>query len=119
MMRLADVTRMGPALAQMRGMLGMSRREAARQIADMTGRSETSVNAQLYSWECEPGTRYHRQPDLASLVPYLLVLGLDVCLDFTIEKDGVDEEAARGHLGQDPERECSPGGVDEGAPAGG
>lgn len=89
MMRLADVTRMGPALAQMRGMLGMSRREAARQIAAMTGRSETSVNAQLYSWECEPGSRYHRQPDLASLVPYLLVLGLDVCLDFKIEESGV------------------------------
>jgi hypothetical protein len=119
MMRLADVTRMGPALAQMRGMLGMSRREAARQIAAMTGRSETSVNAQLYSWECEPGSRYHRQPDLASLVPYLLVLGLDVCLDFKIEKDGADEEAEGDDLGPHPGGEDPAGRDDPGPPAGG
>lgn len=80
MIRLPDATRIGPALAEIRGMLGISRRAAARQIAEMTGRNETSVNAQLYSWEVEPGTRYHRQPDLASLVPYLDVIEFDLAL---------------------------------------
>lgn len=85
--RLTDPTLLGPALADIRRMLGISRRSAARQIAAMTRRSETSVNAQLYSWEVEPGTRYHRKPDLVSLVPYLKVLGIDICLDFMIENE--------------------------------
>lgn len=85
MIRVPDPTRLGPALADVRQILGMSRREAARRIAEKTGRSETSVNAQLYSWECEPGSRYHRQPDLASLVPYLQILGIRLGIDFQEE----------------------------------
>lgn len=87
MIRLPDPTAIGKALADIRTMQGMSRREAARQIAAKTGRTETSVNAQIYSWESEPGTRYHRQPDLASLVPYFEVLGIDLLLDFKIENE--------------------------------
>jgi hypothetical protein len=87
MIPLHDPTRLGPALADIRQMLGISRRGAARRIAAMTGRSETSVNAQLYSWECEPGSRYHRQPDLASLVPYMQVLGIFLGAHFKEEPE--------------------------------
>jgi hypothetical protein len=99
MIPVPDATRLGRSLADVRQMLGMSRREAARRIAEMTGRSETSVNAQLYSWECEPGTRYHRQPDLASLVPYMVVLGIRLGIDF---EEDEDEEAQREDQRPDP-----------------
>lgn len=81
MIRLTDPAHLGPELADLRKMLGMSRRQCAREIAKLTGRSEDSINAQLWTWD--KGTR---RPELPSLVPYLKVLGVNLMLDFEEEK---------------------------------
>jgi hypothetical protein len=75
--RLTDPTRIGPALAELRDLLGISRREVARQMATATGRSETSLNAQIWTWDVS-----RAKPDLVSLIPYLQVLGVELLLDF-------------------------------------
>lgn len=82
MIRLKDPTGIGPALAEVRGMLGMSRRQCARLIAAAADRSETSVNAQLWTWDTG-----RTIPDTQTLVTYLDVLGLDMLLDFKIENE--------------------------------
>lgn len=56
-------------------MLAIPRRQAARQIAEAVGRSETSVNSQLWGWE-----NGQHQPDLGSIVPVLDVLEYDLAL---------------------------------------
>jgi hypothetical protein len=73
--RLTDPTRIGPALAEVRELQMTTRRQIARQLAEVTGRSETSLNAQLWTWDV--GTR---KPDLASLGTYLAALGYDLAL---------------------------------------
>src|SRR4051812_47857142 len=73
--RVSDPAKIGQALGQVRGMLGIPRRRAARQIAEAVGRSETSVNSQLWGWE-----NGQHQPDLASIVPILDVLEYDLAL---------------------------------------
>jgi len=80
MIRLTDLGRIGPALFEVREMLGISRREAARRIAEATGRSETSGNAQVWEWD-----RAKRRPDLYSMRFLLDVLGMDLAL---VEKQG-------------------------------
>jgi hypothetical protein len=53
----------------------MSRRQLARLLAERTGRSETSLNAQLWQWD----NAFHA-PDLAMLPNVLDLLGLDLAL---------------------------------------
>lgn len=84
LIRLTDPTRIGQELAQFRQMIGMSRRQCAREIAHRTGRTETSVNAQLWTWDV--GTR---RPELTSLVVYLQVLGVNLMLDFEPEEEEI------------------------------
>ena len=73
--RLTDPARIGPALAEVRALLGMPRRQLARLLAERTGRSATSLNAQLWQWD----NAFHA-PDLASLPNVLDVLGYDLAL---------------------------------------
>jgi transcriptional regulator with XRE-family HTH domain len=80
MIRLTDLGKIGPALFEIREMLGISRREAARRIAEITGRTETSVNAQIWEWD-----RDKRRPDLKSMRFLLDVLDMDLAL---VEKQG-------------------------------
>lgn len=88
-MRLTDPTRIGAALADVRTMLGITRRQVARAIAEKTGRTETSVNAQLWTWEVPPGeSSLGRRPDLASLAPYLDVIEFDLALVPRLENPG-------------------------------
>jgi hypothetical protein len=75
MIRLTDPTRIGPALGNIREMLGIGRRELARAIAAKTGRSATSVNAQLWQWD-----KGRHAPDLSSLALQLDILGYDLAL---------------------------------------
>lgn len=75
MIRLPDPTRIGPALAEIRGLQMVTRRQLAREISRITGRSETSVNAQLWTWDV--GTR---RPELTSLAVLLPALGYDLAL---------------------------------------
>lgn len=75
MIRLADPTRIGPALAEVRQLLGIGRRQMARALATKTGRSETSINAQLWGWD----NGVHA-PDLASVPLILEYLGYDLAL---------------------------------------
>jgi len=85
MFRLTDPGRIGQALCEIREMMGIPRREVARQIAEKTGRTETSCNAQVWEWD-----RGKRRPDLASLPLLLDVLGQELAL-----VDKVDPGAPR------------------------
>lgn len=73
--RIANPTKIGPALGDLRAINGFSRRRLARLIAAQTGRSETSVNSQLWGWDNEI-----HQPDLASIPIVLDALGYDLAL---------------------------------------
>lgn len=75
MIRIDDPANLGPAIEDIRAVLGISRRDLARQIAERTGRAPDTVNAQLWSWE-----RQHRVPDLRSLGPALEALGYHLAL---------------------------------------
>jgi len=75
MIRLTDLGNIGPALYEIREMLGISRREAARRIAEITDRTVTSVNAQVWEWD-----RNKRRPDLYSMRHLLDVLDMDLAL---------------------------------------
>lgn len=85
MIRLSDPTRIGQALASVREMLGLSRRGVARSIAEETGRSETSVNSQIWTWDMGDQSKHGCAPDLASLGPYLRALDLDLAVVPKIE----------------------------------
>jgi hypothetical protein len=73
--RLTDPTRIGPALGDIRVMLGIPRRALARTLANATCRNVSSLNAQLWQWD-----KGHHMPDLASLPAYLDALGYDLAL---------------------------------------
>jgi len=73
--RVANPGEIGQALGQVRKMLGISRRQAARQIAAAVGRSETSVNSQLWGWD-----HGKHQPDLTSIPVLLDVIDFDLAL---------------------------------------
>lgn len=75
MIRLTDPTAIGPALGEIRGLHGTTRRQLARAIAARTGRSQTSVNAQLWTWDSG-----RTAPDLASVAVVLDELGYDLAL---------------------------------------
>lgn len=80
MFRLTDPGKIGQSLYEIRLLMGIPRREVARQIAEKTGRTETSCNAQVWEWD-----NGRRRPDLASL-PFLLdALGKDLAL---VDKPG-------------------------------
>lgn len=75
MIALGDPSELGQALKDIRVMQGLTRREVARQIAELTGRSEMSVNSQLWTWDTGACT-----PEMKSLGPYLQVLGVKLGL---------------------------------------
>jgi hypothetical protein len=77
-----DATKVGVALGQVREMLGLPRRALAKRIAEATGRTETSVNAQLWTWDTGKVT-----PDTPSLAACLDALGLTLALSFKIENE--------------------------------
>lgn len=81
MLRLTDPTRIGPALGEIRDLLGIGRRETARRMAAITGRSITSLNAQLWTWDVgSDGDKNGRRPTLEKIGPYLDALGFDLAL---------------------------------------
>jgi transcriptional regulator with XRE-family HTH domain len=75
MIRVADPAALGPALAEVRKLLGYSRIDIARRIAKATGRAEKNVNVQLWTWES--GTH---NINTTSLPDWLEALGLDLAL---------------------------------------
>lgn len=75
MIRITDPAKIGPALAQIRNLLGISRYELARQMAAITGRSHQATVNQLLEWD--NGTNI---PNARSLGPILDVLGYDLAL---------------------------------------
>jgi len=83
MIRVSDPKRLGRSLAEVRALLGMSRHGCAREIAALTGRTETSVHAQLWTWDVG-----RIEPSLSSLSAYLKVLGVRLVLDFEEEGSG-------------------------------
>lgn len=75
MIRVADPAKLGPALAQIRNLLGIPRHRLAVQIAAATGRSVQGVTNQLLEWD--NGTN---SPNVRSLGPVLNALGYDLAL---------------------------------------
>jgi hypothetical protein len=75
MIRVADPAKLGPALAQIRNLLGIPRHRLAVQIAAVTGRSVQGVTNQLLEWD--NGTN---GPNVRSLGPVLDALGYDLAL---------------------------------------
>jgi transcriptional regulator with XRE-family HTH domain len=75
MIHVADPAKLGPALAQIRNLLGISRYALAREIAATTGRSTQSCVNQLAEWDNGTAT-----PNARSLAPVLNALGYDLAL---------------------------------------
>jgi hypothetical protein len=73
--RIPDAARIGPALAEIRNLLGYSRTELAQLIADATGRDPHSVRNQLGEWD-----RLENCPTVRTLGPALDALGYDLAL---------------------------------------
>ncbi|XVU25786.1 hypothetical protein ACQPZJ_01640 [Actinoplanes sp. CA-054009] len=74
---ITDAAQLGPALGDIRKLLGLTRRELVRRIVAATGRTETSVNAQLVGWDSGKFS-----PNPASLPPALKALGLRLAVVF-------------------------------------
>jgi hypothetical protein len=79
--RITDPARVGAALADLRTKLGITRRQLARDLAARTGRSFSSWNSQLWSWEVV------RSPNPASVAPVLAELGWQLAL-VPLDHDG-------------------------------
>lgn len=75
MIRVADPAKLGPALKQIRDLLGISRYALARQIAEAKGRSLQGVVNQLGEWDHGISS-----PNVRSLGPVLDALGYDLAL---------------------------------------
>lgn len=108
MIRIVDPTRLGQALGQVRELAGISRRACARTLAEITGRTETSVNSQLWTWDTGGN-----QPDLKSLGPYLKAIGVALALDF-VESPCDEKMATAVHMARrelDQDHPWIPGGV--------
>jgi transcriptional regulator with XRE-family HTH domain len=75
MIRITDPGKLGPALCQVRQLLGLSRYELARQISARTGRSHIGIVNQIQQWDS--GTH---APVASSLGPVLDALGYDLAL---------------------------------------
>jgi hypothetical protein len=75
MIRIADPAKLGPALAQIRNLLGYSRHDLGRAVESATGRPMISVVHQVQQWD----TGRHA-PTVSSLGPVLDALGYDLAL---------------------------------------
>jgi len=75
MIRVSDPVRLGPALGEIRELLGISRRALARQIAEATGGDMRGIENQLLAWD-----RGLKSPTARSLGPALVALGYDLAL---------------------------------------
>lgn len=75
MIRIDDATRIGPALAQIRNLLGYSRQELAVHIAETTGRNPKSIANQIAEWD-----RLENSPTVSKLGPLLDALGYQLAL---------------------------------------
>jgi hypothetical protein len=75
MIRIADPTKIGPALAQIRELLGYTRVTLAQEIAAATGRNAKSITNQLGEWD-----RLENCPTVRTLGPALDALGYDLAL---------------------------------------
>lgn len=75
MIRISDPARLGQLLGTLRITDGHTRRGLARDIAALSGRTENTVNAQLWEWD-----NGHTRPDPGSLGHYLAALGYDLAL---------------------------------------
>jgi hypothetical protein len=75
MIRIADPARIGPALGEIRTMLGLGRVDLARLIAADTGRDVKSITNQLGEWD-----RLENCPTVRTLGPALHALGYDLAL---------------------------------------
>jgi hypothetical protein len=73
--RVSDPAKLGPALAQIRNLLGIPRHALAVQIAQAKGRSVQGVTNQLLEWDNGTNT-----PNARSLGPVLDALGYDLAL---------------------------------------
>ncbi|MEU8821819.1 hypothetical protein [Actinoplanes sp. NPDC048796] len=65
----------GPALGEIREILGFSRHELSRRIAATTGRKPNTAYVQLWNWESG-----RHAPDVASVALVLKELGLGLAL---------------------------------------
>jgi hypothetical protein len=70
MIRLDNPAEIGPAIEELRTLLGVSRRGLARAVAHATSRDVDSINSQLWAWE-----RKRRSPHPESLAAVLSELG--------------------------------------------
>lgn len=75
MIRIADPSKLGLALRDIRTLLGYNRRELARTIAEATGRHEGGVYRQIQEWDVG-----HHSPTSRALGPVLDALGYDLAL---------------------------------------
>jgi transcriptional regulator with XRE-family HTH domain len=75
MIRIDDATCIGPALAQVRNLLGYSRQDLAAEIAEATGRNPKSIANQLAEWD-----RLENSPTVRTLGPLLDALGYQLAL---------------------------------------
>jgi hypothetical protein len=75
LIRIEDPSQLGPALGEIRKMLGISRLAFAREIAEATGRSVAGVVNQLQAWD--DGTN---SPTARAIGPVLDALGYDLVL---------------------------------------
>lgn len=75
MIRISDPARLGQILGTLRVTNGWTRRGLAREIAALSGRTENTVNQQLWEWD-----NGHTRPDPGSLRFYLAALGYDLAL---------------------------------------
>ena len=75
LIRIDDATRLGPALGDIRTMLGYSRHALAHEIAAATGRDTKSISNQLIEWE-----NAQNSPTVRKLGPLLDALGYQLAL---------------------------------------
>lgn len=110
MLVVPDPTQLGQCLAQVRDLLGMTRLDAAKKMAEISGRDVKSCFSQIWTWDVGQGV-----PKLPALAPYMQAMGVRLAIDL----GGDDEKAERSDLGPDQGREDPARGVGEPSPAGG
>jgi transcriptional regulator with XRE-family HTH domain len=83
--RLAVGVQLGPAIAQLRAMNGLTRQALADALTATTNRSAHAWYLSLWRWET--GTH---QPDLSSVAPVLAELGYELALVPVLEQSAGD-----------------------------
>lgn len=73
--RITDPGKLGPALAQIRNLLGLSRSDLGRLVEAATGRDMLGVVKQVQQWD-----EGKHSPNAGSLGPVLEALGYDLAL---------------------------------------